>query len=195
MRSGLYRYERALVVEVTFLALRPLVQSGGVDNDLARRIKLDMRAVHRSRRGSLEVYPFTGVTASVARAFELVLAGFPIGCAAQVSASGVDHEKPFGVPNNPDAVLLLKFCIDSKTEVGRIADSEDGAWFEDGSREKEAQKHHEAGSQEAANGRPDDRAAHLVDRIGCRAFDSLTLCPCGTAYSGLSRGLWFLWRC
>src|SRR5262249_37318873 len=152
MRSGLYRYERALVVEVTFLALRPLVQSGGVDYDLARRIKLDVRAVHRTRCWPLEVYAFAGITASVARAFELVLAGFPIGCAAQVSASGVNHEKPFGVSNNPDAVLLLKFCIDSKTEVGSIADSEDGAWFEDGSREKEAQKHHEAGSQKTANG-------------------------------------------
>ena len=195
MRSGLYRDERALVVEVTVLALWPLVQSGGVDYDLARRIKLDVRAVHRSRRRSLEVYAFAGVTASVARAFELVLARFPIGCAAQVSASGVNHEKPFGVSNNPDAVLLLKFCIDSKTEVGRIADSEDGAWFEDGSWEEEAQKHHEAGGQEAANGRPDDRTAHLVDWIGCRALDSLTLRSCGTAYSRLSRGLWFLWRC
>src|SRR5262252_10445718 len=97
MRSGLYRYERALVVEVTILAFWPLVQSGGVDYDLARRIKLDVRAVHRSRRGSFEVNPFAGITAPVARAFELVLAGFPIGCAAQVSASGVNHEKPFGV--------------------------------------------------------------------------------------------------
>src|SRR5262245_45957213 len=181
MRSGLYRYERALVVEVTFLALWPLVQSGGVDYDLPRRIKLDVRAVHRSRRRSLEVYAFAGVTASVARAFELVLAGFPIGCAAQVSASGINHEKPFGVSNNPDAVLLLKFCVDSKTEVGRIADSEDRTWFEDGSWKEEAQKHHEAGSQETAYGRPDNCTAHLVDWIGCRAFDSLALRPCRTS--------------
>src|SRR4029453_18065601 len=95
-RIRLYRYERAQIVEVTFFAFWLLVQSGGVDYDLPGRIKLDGRWVQRPRRRTLEVYAFVGVAASVARTFELVLAGFPIGCASQVSAPGVNHEKLFG---------------------------------------------------------------------------------------------------
>ena len=183
---GLHRNERTLVVEVTLLTLRPLIKSRGVDDDLPGRIGLNMCAVHRPRRRSLEVYPFAGVAAPVARALELVLAGLPIGRASQVSAPGVDDEQPFGVANNPDAVLLLEFRVDAEAEIGRVSDSEDGAWFEDGSRKEEAKKHHEAGRKEPTHSRPYYRAAHLVDGIGRRAFDSLALSPCRSTDSGLS---------
>ena len=113
------------------LPLRPLVQARGVDDDLSGRIKLNVRSVHRTRRRSLEVYSFAGVAASVTRAFELVFGRFPIWCASQVSASGIDHEEPLGVSNDPDAILLLKLGIDSKAEIGEVPDSEYRAWLED----------------------------------------------------------------
>ena len=102
---------------MALFALGLFIESSGVDYDLPRRIKLDVCAVHRSRRGSFKVYAFIGIAAPVARTLELVLAGFPIGCAAEVSASGVNHEKPFGVSNDPDAVLLLKLCVDPDSKI------------------------------------------------------------------------------
>ena len=182
---GLHRKERALVVEVTLLTLWPLIKSRCVDDDLPGRIGLNMCAVHRPRRGPLEVYPFASVAAPVARALELVLAGFPIGRASQVSAPSIDDEQPFGVANNPDAILLLEFRVDPEAEIGWVSDSEDGARFEDGSRKEEAQKHHKAGCKKPAHSRPYYRAAHLVDGIGRRAFDSLALSPCRSTDSGL----------
>src|SRR6185369_3653897 len=106
---------------------------------------------HRPRRWSLEVYSLVGVAASVARTFEFVLAWFPVGGATKMRAASVDHEQPFGISNNPDAILLLEFRIDSESEVRRIAESEDGAKLEDGAGNEEAQEHYEAGSKEPAH--------------------------------------------
>jgi hypothetical protein len=130
----------------------------------------------------------------VARAFELVLAWFPIGRTTQVSASGINNEQPFGVSNYPDAILLLELGVYSEAEIGRVTYAEDGAWFEDGSWKEEAQKHQEAGRKEAPHRRPNDGAAHLIDRIGRHAFDSLALGPCRTA-NGLSGGFRFFRGC
>lgn len=180
------------IIETTLLTLRPLIELGGIDYDLTCRIKFDVRAVHRTRRGPLEVYSLAGVAASMARAFELILAGLPIRRASQVSASGVNHKEFLGVSNDPDAILLLKFCVDPKTEIGWISDSEDGAWFEDGARKKEAQEHHEAGGKEPAHGGPNNYSPHLVDGICGRAFDSLSLSAGRSSHCGLRGGFRFI---
>ena len=78
-----------------------------------------------------------------------------------------------------------------KPKSDGVTDSEDGAWFKDGSRKEEAQKHQEAGRKEAAHRRPNDGAAHLIDRIGRHAFDSLALGPCRSANTGLAAALGF----
>src|SRR5262249_7770386 len=119
-------------------ALWPLIEPAGIDDYLAGWIKLDVRAVHRARGRPFEVYSFAGITAPVARAFEFVLAGFPIGRAAQVCAARVNDKQSFGVADHPHAILLLEFCIDSEPEIGRIAYAKDCAGLKNGSREKEA---------------------------------------------------------
>src|SRR4029079_12469039 len=113
-------------------------------------------------RRSLEVDSFVGVAAPMARAFELVLAGLPVGRAPQVSASGVNHEQPFGVTNHPDAVLLLELGVDPETEIGGISDSKDCTGLEDGARKEEPQKHQKLSDEESADRGPDNASPHSV---------------------------------
>src|SRR6476659_3896886 len=115
---------------MAFFAFRPLIQLAGVHDYLTGWVKLNLSAVHRSRRRALEVDPLAGIAASMARTFELVLARLPVRCASQVSASGIDHKQSFGIAHDPDAILLLELCIDPKPEVRCIAYSKNGAWFE-----------------------------------------------------------------
>src|SRR5215813_7666039 len=125
------RHVCALIVEMALLTFRPLVQPAGVDNQLSGRVEFDVSAVHRARCGSFEVYAFVCVPAAVTGTLELVLRGFPVGGAAQVSATGVDYKQAFGVAHNPDPVLLLKLCFDTKAKVRRVTYAKNGARFLD----------------------------------------------------------------
>jgi len=111
-----------------------------------------------------------------------------------VSTSGVYDEQAFGVANDPNAILLLEFGVDPKAEIGGVTDFELCGRFKDGSRKKETQKHEKVRQEGGADGGPDDATTHLVDRIGWRAFDSLTLRSCRTA-DWLSGGFRFVWGC
>src|SRR5580658_10063577 len=64
-----------------------------------------------------EVDALAVIPAAVARTLEFVLAWFPIGCAAQVRAAGVNHEHAVGCAIDPDAELLLKLGVDSEREL------------------------------------------------------------------------------
>src|SRR5712691_9912949 len=90
--AWLRRQERSWIIEFARLSLGQLVQPGSIHNDLAIGSQLHVRTIHGARRGAFEVDTFAVVAAAVARAFELVLAGFPIGCAAQMRAASVNDE-------------------------------------------------------------------------------------------------------
>ena len=151
-----------------------------------------MSAIHRSGSRALKINSFTVITTTVTRALKLVFGRFPIGCASQVSASGIDHEESLGISDDPDAILLLKLGIDPKAEIREVSNSEHSAWFEDCSGKKEPQEHHEAGREEPAHRGPDDGAPHFVDRISGRAFDGLGLSPGRSPYC-LGGGFRFLY--
>src|SRR5262245_44767783 len=65
--------DRTRVVELRSLALRPSVKTTQVHDDLSLRIELDVRAIHRPRRGPLEVNALGVVAAAMAGALKLVL--------------------------------------------------------------------------------------------------------------------------
>ena len=109
--------ERAFFVELILSALWPVVETCCVDYYLAGGIDLNVRAVHRSRRGTFEVYPFAGVPAPVARTFELVFAGFPVGRASEVCAASIDDEESRRISHDPNTVLLLELGVDPEAEV------------------------------------------------------------------------------
>src|SRR4029078_7114342 len=94
--------------------LWPFVKRAGVDDNLTFSIQRDLRAIHRARRRTFKVNDFTVVATAMARAFEFVFTLLPVGCAAEMSAAGVDDEEPIGRPGHPDTILLLPFCIDAE---------------------------------------------------------------------------------
>src|SRR5437899_12415358 len=104
------------IVEFARLAFGPGVELRGVDQNLAVRREFDMRAVHGTRRRSFEVYSFAVVSTAVAGAFELVFAGLPVWCAAEMCAARVDHEEAIGRAVNPYAIFLLELGIDAQCE-------------------------------------------------------------------------------
>src|SRR5262249_2592821 len=143
-QGTLDRKIRARVVEVTLLTLRPLKQPAGVHDQLPVRVELHVSPVHRTRRRPFEVYTFVGIPAAVTGTLELVLRGFPVGCAAKMSAPRVYDEQTFGIAHYPHPVLLLKLCLHTEAKVRRVTHSENCARFQDRPRKEETQKHQEA---------------------------------------------------
>src|SRR6185436_120065 len=123
-----------------------------------------MRPIHRPRRWTFEVDALRIVAAAVAWTLELIFAGFPIRRAAQVRADGRDHEDSLRVADHPDAVRVLEFGVDAKTEVGWIADRERSFGLEKSARKEEAQEHHQIHGQESQN-RGHDKTATPGDLL------------------------------
>ena len=72
----------------------------------------------RSRgRGAFKVDAFGVVAASMARTFELVFAGFPVGRASEVCAASIDDEESRRISHDPNTVLLLELGVDPEAEV------------------------------------------------------------------------------
>src|SRR5262249_37688386 len=136
----------------------PPVETAQIDHDLPFRIELDVRAVHRTRRRSLEVDPFRIISAAVAGTLKLVLACLPVGRAAQVRADRGDDEDTLGVAHHPDAILILKFRVDAKAEVGRTAYTEVSLRLIERSWQEKAEKHDEVDAQKSQHGRHHETA-------------------------------------
>src|SRR6266704_2203940 len=102
------------------LSLGPLVEPGGIHDNLSIWRQFYVRAIHWTRCRSFKVDTFAVVSAPVARALKLVFAGLPIGCAAQVSAAGVDDKHAVRRAVHPYAVLLLPFGIDAEGVVRSV---------------------------------------------------------------------------
>ncbi len=125
-----------------------------------------MRAIHRTRSGSFKVDAFAVVTAAVAGALELVLAGFPIRSAAQVSAARVNDEHAIGSAVHPDAILLLPLGVDAQGIVRGVADLEDGGRFEESTGKEKTKEGDEPCAQETSDGNPYQSPALLVHFTG-----------------------------
>src|SRR5229473_5102598 len=130
------------------LSLGPLIEPGGVHDNLTVGRCVHMRAVHWPRRGSFEVHAFAVVAAAVARALELVLAGLPVRRASQMGAAGINHENAIGSTMDPDAVFLLPLGVDAERVIGGISDLEDGGRLEQRTRQAKTQEGDKPGAQE-----------------------------------------------
>src|SRR5258708_365132 len=108
-----------------------------------------MRAIHGPRRGPFEVDTFAVVAAAVARALELVLAGFPIGCAAQMGAAGVNDEHTTRRAVHPDAVLLLPLGIHAQSVVRGVANLENRRRFKERARKEKFKEGDEPGAEKS----------------------------------------------
>src|SRR5579872_4258168 len=141
-RATLGAQVRARVVEVVYASRRIVhIKTAGIYDDLARGVRLDMRAVHGTRRRPFEVDGFGVIAAAVARALELIFARLPFRRAAEVGAAGENHEDAVRLFNNPNAIGHQEALVDSETEVGRKADAEHGVGLIQSSWKEEPQKH------------------------------------------------------
>src|SRR5580692_491251 len=149
------------------LPFRPLIEPGGIDNDLPIGSQFDLGAVHRTRSRAFEVDAFAVIAAAVAWTLEFVLARFPVRSAAEVGTARVDHEHSVGSAIDPDAVFLLKFCVDAQRELRGVANLENRVGFEKSARKKESEKSQEPCSQERGYCDPHQTAPAAVD-LGIR---------------------------
>ena len=99
-----------------------------------------MRPIHRTRRRAFEVDAFAVVPAAVARALELVFAGFPVRGAAQMGAARIDYKNAVGCAIHPDAIFLLKLSVHSQAVLLGVADLETGRRLEQCPRQEEAKE-------------------------------------------------------
>jgi hypothetical protein len=157
--------KRIGIVKVIDTCLRIVhVQPTGVYDDLARGVEFHVGAVHRPRRGALEIDGFGIVAAAVTRTLELILAGLPFRGATQMRATGEDDEEPVRLLDHPDAVAHQELLIDAEVEIRRIANGKDGIRLIKRPREEEAQEHQEIDTEITADGRPDHPPAHAIGR-------------------------------
>src|SRR5579859_3274777 len=122
------------IIKMTRLSFRPRVQLRRIHQNLPVRREFDLCAIHRTRRWSFEVDPLAVVTATVARALELVLTGLPVRRASQMCAACINHEQPVRRAVHPDAKFLLELGVDAQRKFGRIANLKDGVRFEKSAR-------------------------------------------------------------
>src|ERR1700722_5013338 len=141
------RQKRSWIIELAGLPLRPLIEPRGIHNNLPVGRQLHVRAVHGSRRWSLKINSFAVITAAVARALELVLAGFPVRRAAKVRAAGVDHKHPVGSAIDPYAKFLLELSVHTQRKLRGITDLENAVRFEKSARQKETEECNEPRGQ------------------------------------------------
>src|ERR1700676_1754113 len=138
-----------------------------------------MRAIHGARRGALEVNAFAVVAAAVAGTLEFVFAGFPVGRAAQMSATREDDKDTIGCAVHPDAVFLLPLGVHAQSVVRGIADFEDRGWFKKRARQEKTKEGDEPGTEETHDGAPYQAAAALVDQAVVRSGGGDARSGCG----------------
>ena len=86
-----------------------------------------------------------------------------------MSATGINDEEPIRRSRDPDAVLLLPFCIDTECVVVWRANAKDAGRFENRARQEKPHEHKEESDQGAGDGGPDNPSSHFVHRrIGAR---------------------------
>src|SRR5205807_4376174 len=165
-RSQLHRQIRSRIAEVAGLSLGPLIEPGGVHNNLAVWRQLHVRAIHGARRGPFKVDPFAVVAAAVAGALELVFAGFPVGRAAEVRAARVDDKDAIGCAVHPDTIFLLPLGIHAEGVVRGVANFENSWRFEKSTRKKETQEGNEPCAKKSRDSNPHQPPPLPVDFTG-----------------------------
>src|SRR2546421_8160459 len=120
----------------------------------------------------------------MAGAFELVLAGFPIRCAAEVSAASVDDKHAIRRAVHPDAVFLLPLAIYTQGVIRGITNLKDGRGFKQRAWEKEFKEGDEPSTQETSDGSPDQTPAALVNftRLGTNRRQTPSCCCFGRTH-------------
>src|SRR5258708_4878988 len=136
------------------LSLGPLIEPGSIHDNLTIWRQFHVRPVPPTRGRSFQVDTFAVVSTPVAWALELVLAGLPIGSAAQMCAASVDDEYPIRRAVHPDAVFLLPLGIHTQGIVRGIADFENGRRFEKGAREEKTKEGDEPCAEKPRDGNP-----------------------------------------
>src|SRR5439155_14838639 len=137
------RQKRSRIIKLARLPLRPQIQPRSIHDDLPIRSQFHMRPVHRTRRRPFKVHAFAVISASVARALELVFARLPVRRASQMCAARINDEETIGCAIHPDAELLLPFGIHAKRILRRISDLENRVRFKKRARQEEAEERKE----------------------------------------------------
>src|SRR5579859_595970 len=148
---------------MAWLALWPFEKLGNIHNNLSVGRQLQSCAVHRTRRRPFEVDSLAVVTAAMAGTLEFVLAGFPIGSAAEVRATGVNHKQAVRSAVHPDAVFLLTLGIHTESVIRREADLKYSGRFEKCAGKKKTQKRDEPSPEKAGDRTPNQAAASFVN--------------------------------
>src|SRR5437879_1471045 len=121
---------------MAWLSLGPLIEPRSVYDDLAVGRQLDVRAVHRARRGTLKIDAFAVIPAAVTWALEFVFAGFPVRRAPEMRAARVDDENAIGSAVDPDAIFLLPLGVHAERIIGWITDLESSGRLKERSRQE-----------------------------------------------------------
>src|SRR5579872_1747519 len=149
------------------LALRPLVKTRGINDDLAVRREFDLGPVHGTRGRPFEINSLTVVSAAVAGTFKFIFRWLPVRGATQMGAARVDHEEPVWSAIDPYAVLLLKLGVDAEGELGGVSDFENCVGFEKSAGKKETEEGQEPGCEKGSDADPDQAPPAAID-IGVR---------------------------
>ena len=88
-----------------------------VDKDLSLLGQGDFQAFQRSGGGAFEIHSAHPEPAPVTRTFEFILTRPPVRCATEMSAARIDYKDAVRRLVDPDAILLLPFCIDAQRVV------------------------------------------------------------------------------
>src|SRR2546430_5784412 len=141
----------------------------------------DLAKVSTLRRRPLKVDTFAVVSTPVAGALELVLAGFPIRCAAQVSTASVDDKHAIRRAVHPDAVFLLPLGIYTEGVVRGVTNLEDGGGVEERTGKKKLKEGDEPSAQETSDSSPDETPPPLVNftRLGTDSRQTASRCCFG----------------
>ena len=110
-------------------AFRPFIEHTGVNHDLTLGIEFQFGTIHGAGSGSFKVNTLTVISAAMTGAFEFIFTCFPIGRTAQVGAARINDEEPFCVADHPNAIIFLELCVYAETEIGWVANSENGLGF------------------------------------------------------------------
>ena len=145
-------------------ALGPIIEDTGIHNDLPFSIQFDFGTIQWPGRRTFKVDSAAVIATAVAGTLEFVHTRFPVRRATEMSATGIEHKNTLCVSNHPNPKILLKFRVDSKGKIRRVANSEHGLRFVQGAWEEKTKEHEEVGSQKAqdASGRDTPSSWHHI---------------------------------
>src|SRR6266702_8238140 len=102
----------------------------------------------------------------MARTLELVLAGLPVGRAAQMSAARVNDKDAIGRAVHPNAVFLLPLGVHAESIIRGVANLENRGRLEERARKEKTEEGNEPGTEQRGDATPHYAPASFADAAG-----------------------------